>query len=533
PTRYRGGVTDLMSAEHSKNMKRVVIIGGGITGLAAAHRVLELTRESSQKTALTILESSNRVGGIVETHARDGFLLESGPDSFISEKPAALDLARRLGLHSRIIETNANHRRSLIVRRGRLLPVPEGFHLLAPSRFWPFVKSDIFSWIGKARMALDLILPRRIMNGSARVTNDESLADFVRRRLGREALDRMAQPMVGGIYTADPEQLSLLATMPRFLEMERDHRSVIRALRQQGSRPTVGERLENDDQTNGARYSLFLSFDRGMQVLTDTLAERISYLTSQIVRDSEVSENAPALKNAIRLNTPVESISLVHDEAGVASEDSPRWIVKTAGNETLSADAICLALPSYVSARLLDNIDSQLASELDGIPYASSATINLAFRREDVQHPLDSFGFVVPFSENRSIIACTFSSVKFAARAPSGSVLLRAFAGGALQPEILKLDDSELLSRVRMDLRDLLGIEQTPLFAEVSRWHRSMPQYHLGHIERVKRIERRAGALPGLVLAGNAYTGLGIPDCIRNGEAAAEQIWDRRNLGVR
>lgn len=508
-------------------MKRVVIIGGGITGLAAAHRVLELTRESPQKIALTILESSNRVGGIVETHARDGFLLESGPDSFISEKPAALDLAQRLGLASRIIETNANHRRSLIVRRGRLLPVPEGFHLLAPSRFWPFVKSDIFSWTGKARMALDLILPRRIMNGSARIINDESLAEFVRRRLGREALDRMAQPMVGGIYTADPEQLSLLATMPRFLEMERKHRSVIRALRRQGIGPTVGGRLENDDQTSGARYSLFLSFDRGMQVLTDTLAERISNLTSQNVRESEVSEKAPAFKNAIRLNTAVESIGLMPDDAGVASEGSPRWIVKTAGNEALIADAICLALPSYVSARLLDAVDSQLASELDGISYASSATINLAFKREDVPHPLDAFGFVVPFREKRSIIACTFSSVKFADRAPSGRVLLRAFAGGALQPEILRLDDNELLSRVLLDLRDLLGIRQAPMFAEVSRWERSMPQYHLGHIERVKRIEQRTGAIPGLALAGNAYTGLGIPDCIRSGEAAAERILKR------
>lgn len=507
-------------------MKRVVIIGGGITGLAAAHRVLELTRESAQTIALTVLESSNRVGGIVETHTRDGFLLESGPDSFISEKPAALDLARRLRLTSRIIETNANHRRSLIVRQGRLLPVPEGFHLLAPSRFWPFVKSDIFSWTGKARMALDLILPRRIMNGSAGAINDESLADFVRRRLGREALDRMAQPMVGGIYTADPEQLSLLATMPRFLEMERNHRSVIRALRRQG-------RLEHDGQTSGARYSLFLSFDRGMQVLTDTLAERISNLTSQIVRDSEVSDKAPAFKNAIRLNTPVESISLIRDEAGGASEGSPTWIVKAAGNEVLIADAICLALPSYVSAHLLANVDPQLASELDGISYASSATINLAFRRDDVPHPLDAFGFVVPFREKRSIIACTFSSVKFEARAPSDRVLLRAFAGGALQPEILKLDDNELLSRVRKDLRELLGIQQAPLFAEVSRWDRSMPQYHMGHTERVKRIEQRAGALPGLVLAGNAYTGLGIPDCIRSGEAAAVQIWDRRNFGVR
>ena len=504
-------------------MKRVVIIGGGISGLAAAHRLLERNLESPEKIDLTLLESSDRLGGIVQTHERDGFLLEAGPDSFISEKPAALDLARRLGLASRIIETNAAHRRSFIVRQGRLLPVPEGFHLLAPSRFWPFLKSDIFSWSGKARMALDLLLPRRTLNGSA----DESLANFVRRRLGREALDRMAQPMVGGIYTADPEHLSLRATMPRFLEMERKHRSVIRALRQSGSSPTVRE----GSGTSGARYSLFLSFDRGMQVLTDTIAERISSLSSQITgHPSEELENARAGVNGIRLNTTVESLSLGPPLQG---HDSPVWKVKTGRNETLIADVVCLALPAYVSARLLGDVDSQLASELEGISYASSATINLAYKRDDILHPLNGFGFVVPFSEGRSVIACTFSSVKFAARAPNGHVLLRTFVGGALQPEILKLTDNELLLRVQNDLHDLLGIQQAPLFAEISRWERSMPQYHLGHIERVKRIEERVEALPGLVLAGNAYTGLGIPDCIRSGEAAADRIWDGRNFGVR
>src|SRR5688572_1471122 len=216
-------------------MKHVVIIGGGITGLAAAHRLLERSQELQDPIQVTLLESGSRLGGIVETSERDGFLLERGPDSFISEKPQALELAKRLGLASRLLETNENHRRSFIVRRGRLLPVPEGFHLLAPGRLWPFITSGIFSWPGKARMAMDLLLPRRNVNGNAGrdtdSTGDESLAQFVRRRLGREALERMAQPMIGGIYSADPENLSLQATMPRFLEMEREHGSIIRALR--------------------------------------------------------------------------------------------------------------------------------------------------------------------------------------------------------------------------------------------------------------------------------------------------------------
>jgi len=491
-------------------MKRVVIIGGGITGLAAAHRLLERSHESGKPVDLTVLEAGSRPGGIVQTRERDGFLLESGPDSFISEKPAALALVKRLGLESHLIETNQQNRRSFIVRQGRLRRVPEGFQLLAPSRFWPFLKSDIFSWSGKARMALDLLLPRREPNGK---DVEESLAEFVRRRLGTEALERMAQPMVGGIYTADPERLSLQATMPRFLEMEREHRSLIRALRKQNSR-TVSEDTGSD--TSGARYSLFLSFDRGMQVFTDTLEERISSFGSQIPTGADSGDPA------IRVNTAVDSITL---QDGVSDgEDSPKWKLITSGNETLLADGICLALPAYVSSRLLSTVDPQLAAALAEISYASSATINLGFKREDIRHPLDGFGFVVPFIEKRSLIACTFSSVKFAGRAPQGHALLRAFVGGALQPELLELNEDELLARVLGDLRDLLGIERVPLFAEVTKWERSMPQYHVGHMQRVKQIEARLAALPGLVLAGNAYSGLGIPDCIRSGEVAADSI---------
>jgi oxygen-dependent protoporphyrinogen oxidase len=462
---------------------------------------------------LTILEAGSRVGGIVQTCERDGFLLERGPDSFISEKPAALALVKRLDLESRLIETSQHHRRSMIVRDGQLLRVPEGFQLLAPSRWWPFLKSDIFSWSGKARMALDLLLPRRALNGN----NDESLAEFVRRRLGTEALERMAQPMVGGIYTADPERLSLLATMPRFLEMEYEHRSLIRALRKQNSRRvSKATQSESSTGTSGARYSLFLSFDRGMQVLTDSLAKRISSFGSQL------STGAAAGQTPIRVNNAIESIRL--EEEVSDGERSRKWKLTTRDNETLFADAICVALPAYISSRLLATVDPELASELDQITYASSATINLGFRREDIPHPLDGFGFVVPFIEKRTLIACTFSSVKFADRAPAGQVLLRAFVGGALQPELPKLDEDKLLTRVLGDLRDLLGIERAPLFSEVTKWERSMPQYHVGHLERVKRIEARLANLPGLFLAGNAYAGLGIPDCIRSGEAAADSI---------
>jgi len=452
-------------------MRRIVVIGGGVSGLAAAHRVLEFGHH------VTLLEASSRLGGTIQTTHRDGFLLERGPDSFISEKPEALQLAKRLGLESQLIQTNEEYRRSFIVRNGRLRAVPEGFQLLAPSRLWPFLTSDIFSLGAKARIAMDLFLPRKGTNG----TQDESLASFVRRRLGQEALDRMAQPMVGGIYTADPETLSLRATLPRFLDMEREHRSLILAMLRQGQAQKSG--------TSGARYSLFLSFDRGMQVLVDELG---------------------SLKADVRLNARVESLKF-----------DRTWTITTNAGEQFEAESVCLAVPAYIAASLLNG---SVAAKLNQIKYASTATINFAYKRSDVNHPLNGFGFVVPLIEKRSLIACTFSSVKFSGRAPSGHVLLRAFAGGALQPEIFALDESEMAARVEADLRELLGINANPLFTEVAKWERSMPQYEVGHLDRVDEIEKELSKLPGLTLAGNAYRGAGIPDCIRSGQSAAESI---------
>lgn len=454
----------------------VVIIGGGISGLAAAHRL------SEQHAHVTLLEASPRLGGTIQTEHRDGFLLERGPDSFISEKPQAVELAKRLGLESRLVQTNEQFRRSFIVRDGRLRAVPEGFQLLAPSRLWPFIASDIFSLGGKARMAADLLLPRKSTNGA----NDESLASFVRRRLGTEALERMAQPMVGGIYTADPETLSLRATLPRFLEMEREHRSLILAMLRQGRAQKIG--------TSGARYSLFLSFDEGMQLLVDALARQV--------------------KADIRLNTRAVGLR----------RDGSAWTIATSNRGEIKADAICLALPAYIAATLLNDVDKRLAEKLRQIKYASTATINFAYRRTAITHPLNGFGFVVPFVEKRSLIACTFSSVKFSGRAPEGHVLLRAFAGGALQPDIFALDEGEMQVRVERDLRELLGITEEPLFAEVAKWKDSMPQYEVGHLERVSEIEEMTVQVPGLALAGNAYRGAGIPDCIRSGETAADHF---------
>jgi oxygen-dependent protoporphyrinogen oxidase len=472
-------------------MKRVAIIGAGIAGLAAAHRLLERSTETGEPLELLIFEAGSRLGGIIKTEERDGFLLEQGPDSFITEKPQALELARRLGLESRLIQTNETHRRSFIVRGARLIPVPVGFQLIAPTQFWPFFNSEIMSWSGKVRMALDLILPRLKTNG----TTDESLAQFIRRRLGREALERVAQPMVGGIYTADPEKLSLQATMPRFIELERKHGSVIRALCKE---TRAGDSNKVQSETQGARYSLFASFDRGMQVLVDGLAAKLA-------------------TTGIALRTRVTAIDL--------DRSSMQWQVRSEHGPAITVDAVCLAIPAYAAASLLTETDVLLAAGLKQIAYESTATVNLAYRRADIPHPLDGFGFVVPFVEKRSLIACTFSSEKFAGRAPHDSVLLRAFVGGALQKELVELEEAEMLSRVRGDLKDLLGIASAPLFSTVSRWPESMPQYEIGHLSRVSTIAERVAALPGLALAGNAYSGVGIPDCIRSGETAADTLF--------
>jgi protoporphyrinogen/coproporphyrinogen III oxidase len=462
---------------------RLVVIGGGISGLAAAHRAVEIARQRGRALELTVLEGADRLGGTIQTERRDGFLVECGPDSFISEKPWALALCGRLGLEARLLRTDDRYRSAFVVRRGRLHALPEGFQMMAPTRLAPLLASPLFSWRGKARMALDLVLPR---GGDP----DESLGAFVRRRLGREALERVAQPLIGGIYTADPDSLSLAATMPRFLEMERRDRSVILGMRRAGrAAPAAAQ------GTSGARWSLFLTFTDGMEELVHALAGRLP-------------------PGAVRLKERVVAV----ERRGEA------WRLVTAEGAVAEADAVVLASEAHQSARLLRRLDPGLALLLEGIPYASSATVTLAYRRAEIAHPLDGFGFVVPQVEHRPIIACTFSSVKYPGRAPDGMALLRVFVGGAMNEIALEADDAALVATARAQLAELLGARGEPLFTRVSRYVKAMPQYQVGHVTRVDAIESASHRHRKLALAGGAYRGVGISDCVRSGEDAAERL---------
>jgi len=461
---------------------RVAVVGAGVAGLACAHRLLVLAQERGLPLDLTVLEAAPRPGGVIATERIDGCVVEGGPDCFVTDKPWGVDLCRRAGLAEEIVGTSETDRRSFVLTRGRLLPIPEGYQLLAPGRILPFVFSPILSPGGRLRAACDLFLPRGPR------ADDESLASFVRRRFGPETLERLAQPLLAGIYNADPETLSLRATMPRFLELERRHRSVILGLlraRRAADAPRRG--------VSGARYSLFVTLKSGLQTLTDRLAGSLP-------------------GGALCLGAKVSRL----DRTSPAG-----FRLATYQGRTFDADAVVLAMPAWAAGLLVRTLDGGLADRLAAVPYGGAATVSLAYRRTEVAHPLAGFGFVVPRGERRTLVACSFSSVKFPGRAPEGTVLLRAFFDDKAAEDA----DHEKLERMACDeLRDILGITCRPLFARTFMHRRAMAQYEVGHLERVQAVEARLVAHPGLALAGNGLRGVGLPDCVRSGEAAADGV---------
>jgi oxygen-dependent protoporphyrinogen oxidase len=477
---------------------RILVLGGGMTGLAAAVRIFDLIPNAD----LQLWEAQDRLGGILQTDQTGEFLLELSADNFLNQEPYAANLAARVGLAGELIPTNSGERRACVLRGAQILPVPRGFVLMAPREIWPLLKTPLLSWPGKLRMLAELLIPARPPE-----QHDESLESFARRRFGDEAFERLIQPLIGGIYTADPAKLSLAATLPKFLEWERRSGSVIQAALEEQS-ANQSAHLYNPDthaftgngssSEGGARYSQFFALRKGMSQFVTALANRL-----------------PA--SAIRLQT--RGVECLPNPRG------PGWLVKAASHEHAEHfHAVIVTLPAYAAADLFAAARGTLAAELAGIQYAGSSVALMAYRKEQFTRALAGFGLVVPAVERRKIIAVSYSSEKFPGRAPAGVHLLRVFVGGALQPELAELPDAELTALVHEELREIYGIRGTPLLTRLARWPKAMPQYHLGHLERIARIEAECARLPGLELAGAAYRGVGIPQCIRGGEQAAERI---------
>lgn len=476
----------------TSSTRHVIIIGGGIAGLSTAYYLQGQAAAKGIALRYTVLEASSRWGGhiLTETVETDAgrFVVEAGPDSFITQKPWGVQLARELGLGERLLGTNDAMRKVYVLNRGKPTPMPDGVLLIVPTKLMPFALSPLISPLGKLRMGLDLLIPAK------RDGEDETLADFVRRRLGGEALDKIAEPLLSGIYNSEADRQSLLATFPRFRDLEVKYGSLTRGMlasRRNGK--------QTAPSSNGQKpLSVFMSLVGGAGELVDAL---VAQLTGDL-----------------RLNMAVERLAR-RPEGG--------YVVTTAAGEALDADAVVLAVPAYIAQTLTREVAPAVARGLGGIRYVSTGTISLAYRLADIRRPLLGFGMVVPSSERRPVNAVTWSSLKFDHRAPEGYALLRVFFGGSRSPGSMALDDNALLATARGQLCEFMGIEAPPLFHRIYRWDRSNAQYDVGHLERVAALETALS--PGLYLTGSPYRGVGLPDCIKQAQETAGKVvagWD-------
>jgi oxygen-dependent protoporphyrinogen oxidase len=487
--------------------KRTAIIGGGIAGLAAAYE-LELARKAGAAVEYTLFEARERLGGCLSSEVVDGAVLERGPDSFLTEKPAAAELCRELGLGAELTPSNDADRKTCIVVRNRLIPLPDGLMFLVPTKLIPTALTRLFSFRTKVRMGLELLHPPRPSG------QDESVAALVKRHFGQEAVDRLADPLLSGIFGGDASQLSARTVLPRLVEMESEYGSLTRGMlaAHRAMRARVRAAAKKKGPVNGnlpaqansrpAARSIFTAMRGGMSQLVEALTARLD----------------PA---SVRLSTPVNGLKKV--EGG--------WRVETEGKAEFY-DAVIVASPGWVAGALLGPVDPALGEELCAIPYSSSITVNLIYDEDQLGRLPDGFGFLVPAVEGRSMLACTFVHRKFLGRTPYGKAVLRAFLGGMKNDALLTAPDAELAATVRRELNEILGERIFPSAAQpehtqVARWPRAMAQYAVGHQERKQRIMSRLAALPGLRLAGNAYDGIGIPDCIRLGRQAARELLEQ------
>jgi len=470
-------------------LRRYAVVGCGISGLAAA---LEL-QEASGPCSVEVFDAAPEPGGVLGTVNEDGFQVERSADNFITTLPWGVELCRRLGLAESLVTTNPDARRAFVVHRGKLRPLPDGFQMLAPTRWLPLALTPLLSPLGKMRAAAEYFLPPRRDDG------DESMADFARRRLGNEVFQRLVEPLVSAVYGADTEKLSLLATLSRFREMEKRYGSLIRAMRAQTAerrnKARAAAGASQPVRESGARYSMFVTLRHGLRQLLDAIAARLP-------------------PGTLHLSTRVESVAPCEG----------KWRLSLADGRELLFDGVVLAVPAHAAAGLTRLFLPDLSAKLEQIDYTGSAILAAAYRREDVGHPLDGSGCVIPAVEKSPVLAISFSSRKYPHTAPPGTVLLRVFAGGARRPDLVEMDESRLRASLLPEVERLLAIHGPPLKTWLFRWRAAMPQYAVGHLDLLREIRRELSQHAGLGLAGNGYFGVGMPHCIRSGRLAAAWV---------
>ncbi len=481
----------------------VAIVGGGISGLSTAWYVQKQATAKGLHVSCSIFESADRWGGRILTDVIDReegrFVVEGGPDSFLTaQKPWALDLALDLGLGERLLGTNDAARKVYVLSKGRPVRLPEGVFLLLPTRFKPFLLSPLISPMGKLRMSLDLFIPARRGEG------DETLGDFVSRRLGSEALDKIAEPLLSGIYNAEAQRQSLLATFPRFRETELAHGSLLRGMlagkaqaRRESRAGVAGPARVPSD---GRPTSMFVSFVAGTEELAAGLARKL-----------QATLRTGAAVKALRRDAGGEYLL----EVGAGSKPGP-------AEEVIRADAVVLAIPAYDAAGLLTPMSPEAARVLGTVRYVSTGTLSLAYRQSASAERLGGFGVLIPRSERRPLNAVTYSSTKFDHRAPEGHSLLRVFFGGSRSPGSMQLDDDELLTVMKKELKSIMGLAEEPLFHRIYRWDRANPQYDIEHLGRVRAVEQALP--PGIWVTGSPYRGVGLPDCVHQAQITAGKV---------
>ena len=472
-------------------MTKVIIIGGGIAGLAAAVHLKSGAKAYGKNIEVLLLEKNNRIGGKILTEKHDNFLIEGGPDSFLPEKVWSVNLARHLGLEPEMLPSNDQFKGTFIYSRKRLHSLPEGVMLMVPTSFWPMAKSSLISWPGKIRMGMEVFMPKR------KSRDDESLASFVTRRLGRECLEKIAEPLVAGIHTSNPDNMSVLATFPRFVQMEQKSGSLILGMiSAMKNRPHATLSGPSRPGRDAPKMTYFMSFKNGMQALPQACAEHIG-------------------KDSIRINAGVK----------VVEPKGKGYSVILESGETLQADHVMLASASYDSLEMVKDFDSNLAAKMGVIEWSSSATVSIVFKKEDVRVPLRGFGFIVPRVEGRRINAATYSSIKWSYRAPDDTIMVRVFVGGGHHEELVReLDDASMVRMVLEELDTVLGLKANALFSKVYRWYKGMPKYTVGHLEQIAVLDRMLATHQGLHLIGCSYKGIGIGDCVHEAQIAAEKI---------